>query len=514
MQSKFVAAAIAACISVQHCAYAAETSTEKNVEVEEKSVVLEKETRIFLGKCLFLPPVQGSEKTISENITTRALPPALALSLAKFAVDYTAAAIKVASEEQSVNTISAFPASGWFYKVEKDASFGLNPAYECIQIVSGSYENGNQNLGEKFTQIARNTSQIDQVRKALRLQHPEINVPRLFFETRIEPFLSEAKVAPDVFRLVPNAFFFDQPIDSKPSDAWFGKSIKRSIGITITFSRANTTDTAPFASIAVPFPEVTKGTYLSPAYFAPLATRPISIPALSASEKATIERKQSAIEAEELILNNQKPKSFPPLAHESDEYRKARVEYCNQNKLLFSKVEEQDPLCHSAMNDAKATMDRARERQLADATFNAQLEAYRAKDGVVCEKRTCAVPESYVLPYLASAAVVEVDKPGEFAKFMNKVALAVAPATQTYIDAAINAKNVDPSIAINDAASKKDDYLEQMGLVKLAQDDLNAGGEPAEIKEKKKRLLEAKKSANSKARSAGLPAPFDLASPF
>lgn len=513
MQSKLIVAAIVACSFGPHCAFSADAAAGIPAKVEEKSAVLEKETRIYLGQCLFEPIL--SAKTAHEKtgkFTLNLMPPALTLALAKFAVDYTAAAIKVASEEQSVNTISVFPASGWFYKVERDVSFGMNPAHECIQIVSGSYNN--EAMNDSLMKIPRNTS-FEDVKKALRMQHSEIKIPRLFFEARIEPFLSTAKTAPDVFRLAPNAFFFDNPIDSSFREGWFAKDIKRSIGLTISFNRANgPADTAPFASIIIPFPEVKKGTYLSPAYFASLATRPIAIPALSEAEKAGITGKLLAIETEELALNNQKQKTFPPLANESDEYKQARIAYCLQHKLVFPKVEDEDTLCHINMNDAKATMDRARENQLADAEFKAQLEAYRVKDGVTCEGSICTVAESYLLPFSASAVVVEVNEPGGFAKFMNQVAQAVAPAAQTYIDAKINAKNIDPNVAINDAASKKDDYLEQMGIVKLAQDDLEAGGSAADIKTKKGTLLTAKKNANAKARLAGLPAPFDLTNPF
>lgn len=516
MQSRLIVAAIVACMFSSQYAFAADTTAEKPATtVEEKSAVLERETRIYLGHCLFEPISIETDPKKSGRFTTRTMPTVFALSLAKFAVDYTAAAIKVASEEQSVNTISAFPASGWFYKVEKDASFGVNPAHECIQIVSGSYNSNNKDLKKPLKKISRNTNLIEDVRIALGEQHPEINVPRLFFEARIEPFLSEAKTAPDVFRLAPNVFFFDSPIDSSFRDGWFGKDIKRSIGLTISFNRANAAaDAAAFASIIVPFPEVKKGTYLSPVYFASLTTRPITIPALNDAEKAAITGKISAIEAERLAINNQKPKTFPPLAHESNEYKQARVAYCLQHKLIFPKVEDKDTLCHTEMNDAKATMDRAREKQLADAEFKSQLEAYRAKDGVTCKESNCTVAESYLLPFSASAVVIEVDEPGGFAKFMNQVAQAVAPAAQTYIDAKINAKNIDPTVAINDAASKKDDYLEQIGIVKLAQDDLDAGGSPADIKTKKETLLTAKKNANAKARLAGLPAPFDLTNPF
>ena len=511
MLLKLTTAVIVACSLTFHCAFAAD---EKPASVEEKSAVLEKETRVYLGQCLFEPPSTIVEKEKPCGTEESLIPTAIALSLAKFAVDYTTAAIKVASEEQRVNTISAFPVSGWFYKVEKDATFGINPTNECIQIVSGSYQI-NKESTQTFKKIPRSTILLDEVRKALEIQHPEIKAPRLFFEARIEPFLSEAKTAPDVFRLNPNAFFFDNPIKSKFSDGWFGKDIKRSIGLTISLNRANgATDAAQFASIIVPFHEVKKGTYLSPIYFASLSTRPIWIPALIEAEKISISEKLSAIKAQELYRNNQKPKRFQPLAHDNGEYKQARDAYCLQNKLVFPKAEDRDTLCHKDMNDAKSIMDRAREKQLADAEFEAQLEAYRVKGNVTCNEKSCTVAESYLLPFSASAAVVETDEPGVFAKFMNQVTQAVAPAAQGYFDEKINNNSIDPSVAINAEASKKDDYYEQMVIVKLAQDDLELGGQVADIKRKKETLLTEKKKANIKARLAGLPAPFDLSNPF
>lgn len=520
MKFKGGAIALSALITFQTipAAWAAAEETKPEAKGQEESAVLTNETRVYLGACLFVdpklpkdpnPPKDPKDKK-SDRLTIKMIDPGIAIAAGKFLIDATAAMIKVASEEERVNTISAFPASGWFYDVDGQLVISMNPEYQCLQVVTGRFKTKFEK--SLYSKISRNAS-LEELKSGITAQRPEVDAPRVFFEARIEPFKSTPTSQPDVFRLAPNAFFFTEPTESRFGDR-FRDEVKRSIAISINFARANGAQ-ASFGSFVIPFPQIAKGTYLTPDYFTSLATKPIPIPAVTVEEKenyASIKTALAAAVLKEKTKVPTAPAKLVPLATSDETYKQKRELYCAENRKLGEA--KHDAICSYPMNDYKAEMDRARENQLALFAFQNQQENVLAATDIKCVDKVCSANPYFMLPFTASAVIVELSEPGKFAKFMNDFAVALAPSAKTALETSINKQNIDPKIASDADASKNDDYLVQVAKVKLAQEDLAAGGDETAIKEKKETLLTAMKEANSKARAAGLTAPYDLSNPY
>lgn len=493
--------------SISAVTWAADDAPTTAPKIQEKSAVLTNETRIYLGQCLFQAPSPAG----GGDIKLQMIDPGLALATGKFLIDTTAAMIKVASDDERVNTIAAFPASGWFYKVNGDLSISMNPDYQCLQVVTGRFKTAFS--PPSHTPLARNAT-LEELKNALGLQRSEVDVARTFFEARIEPFNSTPKSPPAVFRLAPNAFYFEDPLESRFND-YFHDHIKRSIAITISFARADSAEASTsFGSFVIPFPQMEKGKYLTPDYFTNLSTKPIPIPAVSSDEKETYTKKKTALAAAELALKTPKPSVPPkltPLPKADKTYVEKRTLYCTENGKLDK--DKQDSVCALPMSDYKLEMDRAREEQVAQFVFDNQ-QADASSPEIKCTKSPCTDDPYYMLPFSASAVVVELSEPGNFAKFMNDFAQVISPTAKTALETSITKRNTDPKIAIDAAAGKMDDYYESVAKVKLAEADLAATTAAVDIKAKKEALVTLKKDANTKARAAGVTAPYDLSHPY
>lgn len=408
--------------------------------------VLEEETRVFAGPCIFQakrPDVPQTTQTPEEQareamaekargahtfMATSALGGAVVAAVAETAIDFGVAALKAAAEEKTAQAVVAFPVNTWLYQMNATAQLVINPNANCIQIVSGSFWNGfsvkdeserETNAVEKLHARYDDEKVKADARSVYPAQDPagdEVSVAhwkseelifkplkRRYRQLRWVRFIMEVRVeqlegTKDKFYLAPSAFYFQKPVQTS---IWNLKST-RNILVTITLTPAGDGDANHvIGSIAMPFRDVEPRTLLSPLYFEGQTSRALQAPALEDGEKAAVEATQklyAAAKQDVTIAKGPAPaKALPPINDVRDaEYLKSATQYCKVVEKYNAKIKKGNgepitaPECpveilvaRSEVDDATTSFREATARR--QATFNTDRLWLSGAGGIKCQ---------------------------------------------------------------------------------------------------------------------------------
>lgn len=447
--------------------------------------MLRDESRIYIGKCIN-PDTVARKAREKETQPSAFLPPEVVAALVEPLVDITIGIAKSAGTDESLVVDSAFPATKAFHLVSNDGSVTVNPEFECLQFVTGSFKAG-ELLTSPVTQEDIEKSEYAQIDKA-------IDIPRLFFEAEFFPAPGDNKK----MLLVPKMFAY---FGATKKRFWELGEVRRNLSIVLSFQNAGGESGTAFANVVIPFRDVAPGTVVGPEYFERLQTKPIAMPAMNKDLADSLTAARTELARIEALGAPPKVRPDPKLgAAYKDKARAYCAEWRIYVEALKAKFEADQASAEKPAKPGEQGKPEAKEKpkfaepennlcpadlRFAEMAANAKkaemdalvTEADRVRDfeaavaasrTVNCGKDGCELADDVVglfTPVTVSGQLVEVREASAFNKHLATVAKAIKDPVVTAI------KKSTPEEKKKDADTKQS---EEAKKADTAQDDKDA----------------------------------------
>jgi hypothetical protein len=433
--------------------------------------MLKDETRVYIKPCINLE--SRARKAKNENQSF--LAPAVVAAAIEVLVNVGVGIVKAAAVDETLTVDTAFPVTKAFYRVNTDGTLVINPDFQCLQVVTGTFSAGEYSSESKPPPTDNDFESID----------PSIRVPRVFFEAEFVAVPGSAQF----MALAPKLFVYSGP--SKKRFLEWGE-VTRNLSINLSFQVAGAEPGTAIGNLTIPFRNVSPETVVGPDYFAGVQLKPLAFPALSASDLQELQAARGAMARikglMEPIQATIDPKLGPDYSTKLTAYCAAWKSYVDllkkrhvDTKAEGNFVEPKDENCPKDIRQAqllafaqKASLDR-----VVTASDRArELETEKAiSKSVSCNYDSCGltsdVARDYV-PLVVSATLVEVREASAFSRHLAAVAEAMKPTvTQALKDSTPDAKEADAvtkQTAAETKAELEKDNLEAYYVAKAKAD--------------------------------------------
>lgn len=490
------------------------------------------ETRVYVGECLKTPGLPALRDSGSGELRSWALAPLTAIA-AKVLVDTVATAIHAAAAVEAVAVDAAYPVTTHFYEPEgADKLKAVLMENTCVQVVSGQFTTTPAVSVQPEASSKVSWATLDESgtpSAALTGLDPALQKVRVVFQAKFVAFEGPAKA----FSLKPVYFAFLAPAKSSFFDMG---NTKRQLALTFTLRSKDQAEGTALANLTFPFMEVQSGTERTYEYFKKLDSKPFPFPKLNEAENAalaTLKDKpvslmQKLADAPLLLLEEltRQGGALAEFCASRDAYAQAMAKKFVPTKENKQYVGPDSDLCPALnlklageMRDKRKGIEAALKsagnpgnanKYLSGATTNCSQAEDCATTGKSTEKASPRCKERlpsgdcpFLQPISIAAALAETRNPSDFVAFLDKIASAASTPLKSAIDASVSGTGVENQ-AVDVGA-----YYVAKATADAAYIAWQAAAETAKSDQWVK-VVTARNLANTAARKAGLPEPYDL----